>query len=392
MRVLYSFPTRLGTAGIGTTAWHQVAALAEHGHALTVVCASSERAFPDAVRVIETLRPGGVRLPFRLLGLMRAARLHDRRCAALLERMRGQLDVVHCWPLGSERTLATARRLGLPGLLERPNAHTRLAFRAVQEVCEELGLPVDRASPHAARADRLAREEREYELAAALLCPSDFVARSFRSEGPPQARLLRHRYGYDPARFGPEGRQEGGRPFTACFVGRGEPRKGLHLALRAWLDSGAAEHGRFVVAGSIEPAYRELLEPLLDHPSVEERGRVDDPAAVMRGADVLVLPSLEEGSALVTYEARACGCVLAVSDRSGAPGTDAVDVLVHPAGDVEALASNLRDLAADSDLLARLRAASVEGASELTWTRAGGVLAEAYSTALADAEPVGSRG
>ena len=53
------------------------------------------------------------------------------------------------------------------------------------------------------------------------------------------------------------------------FVGRGEPRKGLHLALRAWLDSGAAERGRFVIAGGIEPAYEEILEPLLAHPSVQ---------------------------------------------------------------------------------------------------------------------------
>ena len=46
MRVLYSFPTRLGTSGIGMTAWHQVAALAEHGHAVTVVCGTNERTFP----------------------------------------------------------------------------------------------------------------------------------------------------------------------------------------------------------------------------------------------------------------------------------------------------------------------------------------------------------
>ena len=35
MRVLYSFPTRLGTPGIGTTAWHQAAGLADQGVVLT---------------------------------------------------------------------------------------------------------------------------------------------------------------------------------------------------------------------------------------------------------------------------------------------------------------------------------------------------------------------
>jgi len=110
---------------------------------------------------------------------------------------------------------------------------------------------------------------------------------------------------------------------------------------------------------------------------------VADPAALMRSCDVLVLPSFEEGSALVTYEARACGCVLAVSDRTGAPGTDGVDAFVHAAGDQAALAAHLRALAADPALLARVRAASLEAARDLTWSAAGRVLAGAYAAARA---------
>lgn len=382
MRVLYSFPTRLGTSGIGMTAWHQVAALAEHGHAVTVVCGTNERTFPGDVRVIETLRPAGLKLSYRMLGFMRAVRLHDRRAAAALRRLRHEIDVLHCWPLGSERTLEAARDAGVCGLLERPNAHTRFAFDAVSKACADLGLAVDPSSSHAGRPERLAREEREYALANGLLCPSDFVAGTFRDEGFPEAVLLRHRYGYDPADFGTNGAGHGSRPFTVGFVGRGEPRKGLHLALNAWLDSGLAARGRLIVAGAIEPEYRELLEPQLADPSVSERGHVADPAALMRECDVLVLPSMEEGSALVTYEARACGCVLAVSDRVGAPCSDGVDALVHPAGDARVLGEQLLALERDPELLSRLRAASLAGADELTWSAAGRVLADAYASAL----------
>jgi glycosyltransferase involved in cell wall biosynthesis len=382
LRVLYSFPTRLGTSGIGTTAWHQVAGLAEHGVDVTAVCATCERPLPDGVALVETLRPAGLKVPFRLLGLERTVALHDRRAAALLRRSRGEVDVVHGWPLGAERTLAAAHEIGVPGLLERPNAHTAFAFAAVEQVSRELGIPDDPSSPHAPRPERLAREEREYAAADGLLCPSDFVARTFRDAGVPEERLLRHRYGYDPARFSADGRKSGDRPFTAGFVGRGEPRKGLHLALRAWLGSGAAERGRFVIAGGIDDGYRTVLEPLLAHPSVEQHGHVADPAALMRECDVLVLPSLEEGSALVTYEARACGCVLVVSDRSGAACEDGVDALVHPAGDLDALTAHLRSLAGDRELLERLRAASLERAPDLTWSAAGRVLADVYAAAL----------
>jgi glycosyltransferase involved in cell wall biosynthesis len=346
------------------------------------VCASVERPLPAGIRVVETLRVLGMKVPFRALGLMRAVRLHDARAAALLRRHAGEFDLVHCWPLGAERTLASARELGVRGVLERPNAHTRFAFAAVEEVYRQLGLPLDRTSPHYPRPDRLEREQREYELADALLCPSDFVARSFMAEGVPEARLLRHRYGYDPARFSAEGRSREGRPFSVGFFGRGEPRKGLHVALRAWLASGAADTGRFVVAGAIDHGYEALLAQELAHPSVHRHGHVSEPAALMRECDVLVLPSVEEGSALVTYEARACGCVLAISDRTGAPAEDGVDALIHRAGDVAALTGHLRELAGDRSLLARLRAASLERARHLTWADAAEALAGAYATAL----------
>ncbi|MBW6438624.1 glycosyltransferase family 4 protein [Actinoplanes hulinensis] len=382
MRVLYSFPTRLGVSGIGMTAWHQVSGAAEHGAEVTVLCASNERPLPPGVRVVETLRPAGLKVPFRVVGYLRALDWHDRRAAAALRRLAGRIDLVHAWPLRSERLLTAARDLGVPSVLERPNAHTGFAFDAVEKVCADLGIPVDPSSPHARQPGKLAIEEREYALAGRLLCPSDFVARTFLDAGTPAGRLLRHRYGYDPGRFHTEGRDDSGRPFTVGFVGRGEPRKGLHDALRAWLRCGAADAGgRFVIAGSIDPGYRRVIEEPLAHPSVTEAGHVPDPAALMRGCDVLVLPSVEEGSALVTYEARACGCVLVVSDHSGAPGTDGVDALFHPAGDVDALTERLRSLWTDPELLARLRTESVRGAGELTWSAAGAVLTGAYREA-----------
>src|SRR3954464_11574375 len=131
MRVLYSFPTRLGTTGIGTTAWHQIEGLARAGVDVTAVTASCERRLPDGVELIETLRPAGVRVPFRALGLERTVALHDRRAAALLRRRREAFDVVHGWPLGAEGTLRAARELGVPTFLERPNAYTPFAVEAV---------------------------------------------------------------------------------------------------------------------------------------------------------------------------------------------------------------------------------------------------------------------
>ena len=111
------------------------------------------------------------------------------------------------------------------------------------------------------------------------------------------------------------------------FAGGCAPRKGLHYALEAWLRSPAHETGTFLVAGTFVPGYAERLSPMLRHPSVRVLGHRSDLPALMRTCDALVLPSIEEGSALVTYEARGSGCVVLVSDAANSSATYAVRAL-----------------------------------------------------------------
>ena len=111
---------------------------------------------------------------------------------------------------------------------------------------------------------------------------------------------------------------------------------------------------------------------------MEILGFVDDPAAVLREADVLVLPSVEEGSALVTYEAQACGCVLVVSDAAGARCDHGRHGLVHSAGDVCTLTTHLRMLDQNPGLLAQMRATVIAERERLTWDAAAADLTGVY--------------
>jgi D-inositol-3-phosphate glycosyltransferase len=166
------------------------------------------------------------------------------------------------------------------------------------------------------------------------------------------------------------------------FVGRCEPRKGLHYALEAWHRAGAPVHGRFVICGAYVPGYREVLSQWLDGTSVEERGFLAEVSSEMRNADVLVLPSIEEGSALVTYEARASGCVLLVSEAAGAKLQDEQHGFVHRVGDVDQLTSHLQALISDRALLQRMRTASIGELDGLTWTAAAELQCTLYEQAI----------
>jgi len=380
IRVLYSFPHKLGADRICTTAWYQVYGLAREGAEVLVFPGSLSRALPKGIVVNPTLAWGGMRIPYKLLGSMRAFSLHDYIVSHRLEKLAGQIDIVHTWPLGALQTLKTANRLGIPTVLERPNAHTRFAYEVVQKECARLGIVLPPDHEHSYKEDVLIKEEAEYKLATKLLCPSDFVARSFLDHGFAPEQLARHQYGFDDQIYYPE-RGEQHREKTGLvmlFVGGCAPRKGVHYALEAWLKSTACNEGKFMIAGEFVPGYSEKLSSMLSHPSVHVLGHRTDVSQLMRQSDILVLSSLEEGSALVTSEARGSGCVLLVSEAAGAICEHMKNALVHPVGDVSTLTQHINLLQKDRKLLQRLREASLLGVPEITWTAAGAKLLDVY--------------
>lgn len=382
VRVLYSFPHKIGAARICTTAWHQVEGVANAGAEVVLYTGSVARHFSRNVRVHKTLTFGSLRIPYRLLGTRRACILHDWSVARNLQTLKPQVDLIHLWPLGALRTLKAAKRLGIPTVLERPNAHTRFAYQVVKQECQKLGISMPPGHEHDYNAPVLAREEAEYALADYLLCPSDFVAQTFLERGFAENRILRHQYGYNEQLFYPslEPRDtEGG--LKVLFAGGCAPRKGLHYALDAWLKSSAHTNGTFTIAGGFIPGYAERLQIQLAHPSIKVIGHRNDIPDLMRQSDILVLPSIEEGSALVTSEARGSGCVLLVSDAAGAVCVHGENALVHKAKNADTLCEHLNALHQDRDLLQRLRSSSLSTRFELSWKHAGIVLKDRYEHA-----------
>ena len=379
VRVLYSYPNRIGADRICLTAWHQVNSVAAAGASVLAYPGAVARELPPEVQLKPTLARGKLRVPYRMLGRRRALVVHDHVVARRLPKLRGRIDIVHTWPGGALETLRVARELGIPTVLERPNAHTRFAYDVVRREGERIGVTLPPDHEHSYNADVLKREEEEFRTADRLLCPSDFVLQSFREEGFAQEKLVRHAYGFDESEFyADEGPRDPARPFTALFVGHNALRKGLHYALEAWRGSHASASGRFLVVGELPSGYVEKIRPLLDQPTVEVLGPQRDIAKLYRSSDILLLPTLEEGSPLVCLEALGSGCVPVVSDVCASVCRDTENALVHAVGDVHTLTEQLTKLHDDRGFLERLRAGALASASGLTWKSAGARLFDVY--------------
>jgi len=385
VRVLYSFPHKLGADRICYTAWQQVNGLASAGADIIVFPGVLHKPLPDNVKVHPTLSWGKLRIPYKMFGSFRACELHDNIVSRRLEKMVGQIDIIHTWPLAALQTLKTAKKLGIPTVIERPNAHTRYAYEVVNKECDRLGITLPTDHEYAYKHDWLAKEEEEYEIADRILCPSEFVVKTFLDQGVSKEKLVRHIYGYDEKCFYPVNKlMDPSRGITMLSVGVCAVRKGLHFALEAWLNSPAHRNGSFLIAGGFLPSYAEKLSQMLSHPSVHVLGHRNDVPELMRNSDILVLPSIEEGFGLVCTEAMGSGCVPLVSEACTDICQHMINALVHRIGDVETLQKHITMLYEDRTLLEKLRNEAIKKAPEITWGSAGNKLHEVYKNILLD--------
>jgi phosphatidylinositol alpha-mannosyltransferase len=161
-----------------------------------------------------------------------------------------------------------------------------------------------------------------------------------------------------------------GREHQVVFAGRQEPRKGLHVLLRAWPEVRRRTGARLRIAGADPLAVRLLLsrERVSDE-GIDVLGLLsqDDLTAELLRSKALVAPSLGgESFGMVLTRAFACATPVLASDIDGYREvmTDKVGV-TFPAGDERALADALVRLLEDEPRRAALGA----GARELATRR-----------------------
>jgi starch synthase len=136
------------------------------------------------------------------------------------------------------------------------------------------------------------------------------------------------------------------------FAGSVGLRKGVPYLLEAFA---RVRHPakRLRVAGALHPDLRMVLGRLPQQ-QVEILGAVPQPrlAELMSTSHVMVLPSIEEGLALVQGQALACGCPVLASTNTGGEDlfTDGVEGFIVPVRDVGALTDRMQRLADDPAL------------------------------------------
>lgn len=292
-------------------------------------------------------------------------------------------DILHLMLHGAGVAVARrAKREGSVVVAEPVNQHIEAALAIVEEEREALGF---KRTGGPRRAEQ--RQIEETEISDFLLAPSRIVRDSFIRRGYDARKTAVLPFGVDTDRFRPlDGRDElaAERPFRAICVAQISVRKGHVYLLEAWKRL-ALPNSELLLIGALSNE----MEPILDryagmfrHISGVANARLRD---YYGRASVFVLPSLEDGCAVVCAEAMACGLPVITTSSNGSSEIidHGKDGFVVPARSSEAIAGCLERLYRNEDLRREMSVAALEKArSKLTWEAYAHNLNAIYRTAM----------
>ena len=281
---------------------------------------------------------------------------------------RQNIRAVYAYEDCAERLFETAHEIGVRRIYDLPIAYWQTAQRLLQEEAQRYPEWEPTLGGTRDSEEKLARKTRELDLAELVICPSAFVLDSLPESARASKPCVVAPFGSPSLeQVEPAERKTDEGPLRVLFAGALTQRKGL-ADLFAAMKLVASKEVELVVMGSLlRPLawYREQFPHFIYEPPRPHR----DVLRLMRTCDVLVLPSIVEGRALVQQEAMACGLPLIVTKNAG--GDDLIvegeTGFLVPIRAPEAIAEKINWCATNRASISGMAIAAQRRASELTW-------------------------
>jgi glycosyltransferase involved in cell wall biosynthesis len=245
--------------------------------------------------------------------------LFGRWAAATLRG--GSWDFAYLFSGVAEESLRSLESTSTLRMLVRESSHIRTQDRLLRQEEVRTGTSLDRPSPW-----MIAREEREYALADVIRVPSSFVHHTFMTEGIRSAkvRLIAPGIRIDAFRSSPAQLERrlrrvlSGERLRILSVGTFAFRKGAWDTTAVIRELGTARFDyRFVGPAAAETKHL-VAELQFKATFVSKQPELELPAIYAWG-DVFMLPTIEDGYAIVLAQAAAAGLPLLTTTNSAGP-------------------------------------------------------------------------
>lgn len=254
-----------------------------------------------------------------------------------------------------------ARKNGAIIVLDMINAHPRFCIDTLKEEAKLLNITIKVSDEY-----YLKRMEKEFQIADFILVPSEFVYKTLINEGIQAHKIRVIPYGVNIDRFSVKQKKD--TVFRIIFVGTLTIRKGVHYLLKAYEELNLKNSELLLVgkpANDIKP-FLKKYEGHFKHIPVVPHKFIND---YYTNSSIFILPSLVEGSALVVYEAMACGLPVIVTENCGSIVRDKKEGFIIPIRDTESLKEKILLLYNNEQIRQEMGKAAREQVERYSWRR-----------------------
>ncbi len=370
---VYSIYAKLGGGGIGNTAFYAARGLYHAGLLQQLFVSSNAQ---DEIPHTLVSEWGFLGRVAKYVGFqdkteridLWTAQLFDRWVAAQMPRA----QIFHGWNGSCLTSLHKAKKEGMITIVERPSSHPLTATQLMQEEYARWGVP------NKPRTVFLAPTIAEIEQADYITVPSPFARDSMLQHNVPRQKLIEIPFGVNLHRYTP-GRVTTAteRPFRAVFVGNISILKGIPDLLEAWHMLNWPNAELWLVGGATHD-FQNIQNRWQNLRGVVYKGFSRNISEMLQQCDIFVFPSITEGSALVTYEAMACGLPVIASHNAGSVVRDGIDGFLVPIRDPAAIALAMTRLREEAGLRLDMGKAARAHVENYSWDTYGHRLAAAY--------------
>ncbi|MFI5201689.1 MAG: glycosyltransferase [Candidatus Kapaibacterium sp.] len=338
----------------------------------------------------EYLGYGVRRLPVRdsqLLSYFVKDNLYDR--LAVKHITNGDLFVG--WASQSLFQMREAKARGAHAIIERGSTHISEQYRLIEEERKRFGV----ATPARSRWERLLEEKqlKEYHEADFIMTPSQFARQSFLDRGFDPKKILKVRYGVDLGDFHVSAQPEDHPIPTLIFVGAIGFQKGIPYLLeaaRSLRATGKKFHLKLI--GRFEKDFETWLRTSSLRSEIDEHIAFVPNRELVRhfhSADIFVLPSVQEGLALVIAEAMASGLPVIATENTGArefidKGTNG---LIIPAANTQTLIAAIAELSGSPQSAKSMGEEAAQKAQSFSWDVYGDSIEQTYKNIVEPSTP-----
>ncbi|HEY3873974.1 MAG TPA: glycosyltransferase family 4 protein, partial [Candidatus Kapabacteria bacterium] len=304
--------------------------------------------------------------------------LYDR--AALEHISNGDLFVG--WASQSLFQMREAKTRGAKAIIERGSTHISEQYRLIDEERKRYGVQ----PPVRSRWERLLEEKqlKEYHEADYIMTPSAFARNSFLERGFRPDKILKVRYGADLSNFYPSQSRAVPEIPTILFVGAIGFQKGIPYLLEAVKALRAkGKKLRLKLIGRIEKEFEPWLNASTLRSEIDEHIAFVPNTELVRHfhqADFFVLPSIQEGLALVIAEAMASGLPVIASNHTGAEEfiENGKNGIIIESASSEALIKSIEELLVEQEFRLTLGEQAANSSQTFSWEAYGKEIEKTY--------------